>query len=395
MTETERAQRLKDKLKRAYPEARGLRCFSAGGRIELSGNHTDHQHGRVLAAAIEQSAVMAAFPADDGCITIHSEGYKPFTVSLDAPKEGLSGSTAALVLGVADGLLKRGYRVGGFCAVMDCEVRKGSGLSSSAAIEVLFGAAFNYLYNGGKIAPMELAKVGQYAENVWFGKPCGLLDQAACAHGGCVEMDFIDPSSPLVTPVSLDCVRESYEICVVYAGGDHSDLTDCYSAIVAELAQVSRFFGKSVLRQIPKDEFMDSLPALSEAVPHRAILRALHVYDENERVLAQCAALRRGDSLGFLRLVNASGDSSFMLLQNVCPDSIPDRSLALALALTREFLDGQGACRVHGGGFMGTILAFIPKARFAQYREFMEGVFGKGSVDAVSIRAQGGTELKS
>lgn len=376
--------------------ARGnLRLFSAPGRSEISGNHTDHQQGCVLAAAVTLDIVAAVSERADDRICLHSAGYAPLTLSVrDLQKHKQERNTSlALVRGIANYLVTHGYRVGGFDAYITSGVPKGSGLSSSAAYSVLIATIFSCLFNGARITPTEQALAAQYAENEYFGKPCGLMDQLACATGGFVAIDFAEPARPVVERVDCDLEAMGYAVCIVNAGGSHAGLTAEYAAIPAEMKSVAAVFGKPHLRQVDEAAFYEALPMLRGRVSDRAILRSMHFFDENVRVGQQAAALKRGDMESFRRLMLDSGDSSFRLLQNVCPADAAERSVALALALTERQLAGRGAWRIHGGGFAGTILALVPLELADAYAVEMERVFGAGCCYRLSIRPVGGVEI--
>ncbi|MEG0853611.1 MAG: galactokinase family protein, partial [Angelakisella sp.] len=348
---------------KTFGEGKGIALFSAPGRSEVGGNHTDHQHGRVLAAAVTMDMLAAVSPTDENEIRILSEGYPLCTVSLASlsPVKDEENSSAALIRGVAAGFVERGYRVGGFDATMSSQVPKGSGLSSSAAYEVLLGTILSYLYNNGEVSPVEIAQIGQYAENKYFGKPCGLMDQTASSVGGFVAIDFADPTAPVVQQIDCDLASLGYTICIVNAGGSHANLTPEYAAIPAEMKAVAAFFGKEVLREVDADVFMEKLPELRRQVPDRALLRAIHFFDENDRARAQAIALQNKDTERFLTLIRQSGESSEKLLQNIYPATGgEERSVSLALVLSQHLLHQKGAWRVHGGGFAGTIQAFVP-----------------------------------
>ncbi len=372
-----------------------VRFFSSPGRTEIGGNHTDHNHGRVLAASVNLDAIAVAGRTDDGRIVVYSEGYsRPFEIDLGdlkiVPEE--QGSTTALIRGIAYRLEQLGYRIGGFRACLTSDVLPGSGLSSSAAIEVLIGTIFNVLYNRNRIDARTLAKIGQYAENIFFGKPCGLMDQMAAAVGGIITIDFRNPESPLVEKVDFDMQAQGYSLLVVNTGGNHEDLTSDYAAVPAEMKAVALELGKAVCREITFEEFLEHLPRLRRKLGDRAVLRAYHFLQENERVVQQVQALRNGNFRHFLQLVRASGDSSFKWLQNIfTPRNVREQGITLALALTEEYLQriGEGACRVHGGGFAGTILVFLPDRAVADYQARMESVFGKNSVLRLQFRPQG------
>lgn len=370
--------------------------FSAPGRTELGGNHTDHQLGRVLAGAVSLDSRAAVAPTDRREIRVLSEGYPLCVISLDAlfSREEEKGRTAALVRGVAAGIREAGLEPRGFDAYVQSRVLPGSGLSSSAAFEVLMGTVLNGLC-GGRLDPVAIARIGQRAENLFFGKPCGLMDQTASAVGNIVAIDFENPEAPRVEPVDFDFSACGHALCIIDSGADHADLTDEYAAIPGELAAVCRALGKERLRQVSEAEFYARLPALRAAAGDRALLRAMHVFEENRRVDAQVAALRAGDFPAFLALVKQSGRSSWQYLQNVVPTgAIRHQELGLALALTERLLGGRGACRVHGGGFAGTLQAFVPLDMLEGFQEELEAVLGKGKCHVLSIRQEGGVRLE-
>lgn len=382
---------LKAKFERQYGRAAEY-IFSAPGRTELSGNHTDHQHGLVLAAAVTLDTKAAAAENNDGCIRVISEGYAPVTVPIDElemqPEE--RNTTAALVRGVAAGFLRRGYGVRGFDAYIVSDVLPGSGLSSSAAFEVLIGTVINAL-SGGALSPAEIARIGQYAENEYFGKPSGLMDQTASAVGGIVAIDFADPGAPVITPVEFDFAGCGYALCIIDSGADHAELTEEYAAITNELKAVCRLFGKKHLREVDEREFYARIAEVRRAAGDRAVLRAAHVFSENRRCAEETAALGNGDFERFLRLVSESGRSSWMYLQNVIPTgSTARQELAFALLLCERLLGGRGAFRVHGGGFAGTVQAFVPVDMLAGFRAGIDSVLGAGSCHVLSIRREGG-----
>lgn len=367
--------------------------FSAPGRTEISGNHTDHQHGCVLAATVNLKTTARVALNETGLIRVRSVGYAPVTVDLAdlsiRPEE--INTTAALVRGIAAAFRQRGAKLGGFDAAVSSTVLPGSGLSSSAAFEVLIGNILNTLFFESKLDAVEIARIGQYAENVYFGKPCGLMDQTASSVGGMVFIDFADPENPHVEKINFDFSATGHALCIIDTGADHADLTDEYAAITQELKNVCAFFGKEYLRDVPEDDFWRQLPALRAAVGDRPILRAIHVNNENRRVLMQKQALMGGDFDAFLRLVYESGKSSWCLLQNVIPKGqTKHQEVALALALTEKLLNGQGACRVHGGGFAGTIQAFVPMDQLDAFKTGMEEVLGAGRCHVLSIVPNGG-----
>lgn len=384
-------ERLDRWYKDSYAGTGTPRRFTAPGRTELGGNHTDHNHGKVLAAAVQLEASAVAEPLK-GRIEVRSGGWDTlFSIDLDnlAPRKEEEGKTEALLRGVAAEFQKRGHHVGGFRACVESSVLQGSGLSSSAAFEVLTGSILSSLYNDGTIAPAELAMVGQIAENVHFGKPCGLMDQMASALGGVITIDFRHPAAPEVRKLEVDFAKEGWSLCIVNTKGDHSDLTPDYAAIKGEMNQVAGHFGRTVLRDVPEASFYDELPSLAGRFSHRALLRAIHFFEEDHRVDAMVAALEAGRTQAYLDLVNASGRSSSQYLQNAySPKHLTQQPIPLALALTEKFLAGEGACRVHGGGFAGTIQAYVPLNRRRDYTKTMEAVFGPGSVIELSVRPE-------
>jgi len=404
-----------------FPETSGeFRLFTAAGRTELGGNHTDHNLGRVLAASIQLDQAAVVAPRKDSRIFFRSTGHPDVAISLtDAdgrpdlePKEHEKGTTEALVRGIAAEFAARGATVKGFTVNADSTVLPGSGLSSSAAVEVLFGRIINNLYHGGKCSSLEIAQIGRKAENVYFGKPCGLMDQCACAYGGAVAIDFADPASPLVKQLDADLTAAGLSLCVVNTGGSHADLTPDYAAIPAEMKAVAAFFGKETLRECDREAVENNAALLRQKLGDRALLRAIHFFDENERVAQMLAALeklsapesnsqdpsaRQEAMAHYLRLVNESGDSSWELLQNAySAHNVREQGVPAALAFTRNFLrktGGTGAYRVHGGGFAGTIQAYIPIPAIESYRALMDGLFGPGSLTVLRIRPVGAEEL--
>ena len=364
--------------------------FSAPGRTEISGNHTDHQHGCVMAAAVNREALAAV--AENGTMTVrlYSEGYGLLEIDLNDmtvhPEE--VNTTASLIRGVASKFQEYGLR--GFDAYVTSTVLSGSGLSSSAAFEVLVGTIFNHLLSAGKTA-IEIAQIGQYAENVYFGKPCGLMDQMASSVGNIIAIDFADPANPIVTPMAFDFATCGYSLCVIDSGAGHEDLTDEYAAITRELKQVCRIFGKEFLRDVEEDEFYDRIAEVRKVCGDRAVLRAIHVFAENKRVAAQRKALEENDFDTFLHYVKESGSSSWRLLQNVIPSGWKEhQEVAFALALAEKLLGGRGACRVHGGGFAGTIAAFVPADMLDGFKAGVEKALGEGSCHVMNIRKEGG-----
>ncbi len=369
---------------------------SAPGRTEVCGNHTDHNNGRVLAASVNLDTVAAIAPREDSIVTLYSAGYdKPFVVDVSDTTiyENEKESTYALIRGVAAKLQELGYKVGGFEASVTSTVFKGSGLSSSAAFEVMLVAAFDALYNGWVIDAKLNARISQFAENVYFGKPSGLLDQSASAVGGLVTMDFgVSPAT--VEALNYDFGAKGYAVCVVSAGGDHGNLTADYAAIPAEMKAVAAAMGKTVLSEVTKEELENAVPMLKGKVTDRAILRAFHFVDETERVVDAVKALREDDLHAFFKAVIGSGESSWKLLQNLYVAHSDNQEMPLALEMSRRMLEGRGAWRIHGGGFAGTILAFVPFDMLDTYAEKMNAVFGENATTVLAIRPEGAVCLK-
>ena len=379
-----------------FTDAEGVRFFSAPGRTEVCGNHTDHNHGKVMAAAIDLDAVACAARTDDNVIRVFSKGYPGDIIDLNdlTPQEKEREKSASLVRGVAARFKELGYHVGGFDAVTVNNVLKGSGMSSSASFEVLVGVALNYLYNDGRVSPVEIAHVAQYAENVFFGKPCGLMDQMACSVGGFVKIDFGDPDKPVIDPINFDFAGCGHSLCILDTRADHADLTFEYAAIRQEMEAVAGYFGKRCLRDTDEADVMNNLAALREKLGERPLLRAMHFYDDNRRVDAEAQALGKGDFETFKALTVASGRSSYMYNQNVFASSAPEsQPAALALALSERILQGRGAWRVHGGGFAGTIQAFVPNDLLDEYKTKTEALFGKDACYVLAIRPVGGCEV--
>jgi len=371
--------------------------FSAPGRTEISGNHTDHQHGCVLAGAVNLETVAQVEVNDTNIICVESEGYAPVSIAIDdlAIHEEEKNTTAALIRGVAANFAQRGAKLRGFDAKVRSTVLPGSGLSSSAAFEVLIGTIINELFYEKKCTAVEVAQIGQWAENVYFGKPCGLMDQTASSVGGMVFIDFNDPKNPVVERLDFDFAAAGHALCIIDSGADHADLTDEYAAIPGELKTVCAFFGKEVLRDIPEADFFEKLPQIRGKVSDRAILRAIHFYQENKRVQAQARALKDNDFDTFLRLATESGRSSWMYLQNITPAGYVDKqAVAVTLALCDTLLGGRGAFRVHGGGFAGTVQAFVPRDMLDGFKSGIEAVLGEGSCHVLSIRPEGGIRVK-
>lgn len=371
------------------------RFFSAPGRTEIGGNHTDHQRGRVLAAAVNLDTRAAVRPNGTDTIRILSQGYPLCTVTLDKlePMPDEINTTPALIRGVAARFRQLGCAVGGFDAYCESSVLPGSGLSSSAAYEVLVGTIINHLFFGGRISQPEIAQIGQYAENVFFGKPCGLMDQTASAVGNLVTIDFYDKEHPVIEPVDFDFSACGHALCIIDTRASHADLTDEYAAIPQEIKKVCAHFGKEVLTQIPENEFYAAIPALRAECGDRAVMRCIHFYQDNARVPRQVEALRSGDFDAFLALVTESGRSSWMNLQNVIPAGYKEhQDVAVSLALCEHYLAGRGAFRIHGGGFAGTVQAFVPFDLLDAFRAGVDAVLGEGACHVLSIRPQGGVE---
>ena len=373
------------------------RYFSAPGRTEIGGNHTDHQRGRVLAGAVNLDTVAAVKLNGTDTIRIQSKGYPLCVVELSqlTPVESEINTTPALVRGVAARFAQMGCQVKGFDAYCESTVLPGSGLSSSAAFEVLVGTIVNHLFWEGKATQPEVAQIGQYAENVFFGKPCGLMDQMASSVGNLVTIDFFDREKPVIEPVDFDFAACGHALCIIDSGADHADLTDEYAAVPGEMKAVAAHLGKEVLTQIDEKDFYNAIPELRKACGDRAVLRAIHFYQENARVPHQVAALREGNFDQFLSLVKQSGHSSYMYLQNVIPAGYKQhQDVAVALALCEHYLAGRGAYRVHGGGFAGTVQAFVPYDMLDAFVAGVDGVLGAGACHVLSIRPQGGVEME-
>ena len=373
------------------------RYFSAPGRTEVSGNHTDHQRGRVLAGAVNLDTVAAVRANGTKMIRIQSKGYPMCEVSLEAlePVESEINSTPALIRGVAARFVQMGCQVEGFDAYCESTVLPGSGLSSSAAYEVLIGTIINCMFFDGRVSQPEIAQIGQYAENVFFGKPCGLMDQTASAVGGLVTIDFADKNHPDIRPVNVDFGAYGHALCIIDSRADHADLTDEYAAVTLELKAICDHFGKEVTNEIPEDAFYTAIPVLREKCGDRAVMRAIHEYNENRRVVKQVACLESGDFEGFLKLTKESGYSSWMYLQNVIPAGyVKEQAMAVALGLCEHYLQGRGAYRVHGGGFAGTVQAFVPHDLLDQFKAGIDAALGEGACLVLNIRPHGGVEME-
>ncbi|MDO4182218.1 MAG: galactokinase family protein [Coriobacteriia bacterium] len=383
---------------REFGDAGDIIVVSAPGRTEIGGNHTDHQKGNVLAGSVNLDVVGCARPNGTDTVRIISENYSREEVDLRelTPRPEEINNTPALVRGIAAAISARGFEVGGFDAYMTSNVPVGSGLSSSAAFEIAVGTIANRLFCGDELDAVEIAKIGQYAENVYFGKPCGLLDQVAASVGGVVGVDFANPEEPAVTKVDFDMDASGLALCIIDTGGDHKELTGVYAAIPDEMGSIAEQFGKSVLSEVPEEEFMERLAELRETCGDRAVLRAMHFFGENRRALQEMQAINEGRFDDFLKLVNASGNSSAKYLQNVWAGIHLDRQeIVVALALAEKLLEGQGAVRVHGGGFAGTIQAFVPKEMLEGFKAGIEKVFGEDTCHVLKIRPAGGVVILS
>lgn len=373
-----------------------VEIYSAPGRSEIGGNHTDHQLGRVLAASINLDAIAIVAKKENG-VVLKSEGYPMINVSLAdlLPKKEEEGTSEGLIRGVAAKLKEEGYEIGGFEAYVTSDVLNGAGMSSSAAFEVLTGNILSGLYNEGKVSPVLIAQAGQYAENVFFGKPCGLMDQMASSVGNLIFIDFADVKNPVIKKVNVNFEDFDHSLCIIDTKGSHADLTDEYAAIPEEMKKVAAYFGKEVLHQIDKNEFYIHIPEIRKVAGDRAVLRAMHWFEETDRVIDQVNALEKEDFEGFKSLIKASGDSSFKYLQNVYSvKNLSRQEMAVGLAFSDVILKGRGVSRVHGGGFAGTIQAFVPHNDTDAYIALMESVFGKGCCYVLSIRDCGGTEIR-
>lgn len=370
--------------------------YSAPGRSEIGGNHTDHQRGHVLAAGINLDAIAIVSQTDDGMIRIKSDGYDMLTIDTKtlAPVESEKETTAALIKGVAAGMEQHGFRIGGFQAYVTSDVLIGAGLSSSAAFEVLIGTILSGLYNDMQVSPIEIAIISQYAENVYFGKPCGLMDQMACSVGSLVHIDFGDAAKPVVEKVEFDLDKAGYSLCITDTKGSHVNLTADYAAIPAEMKAVAGMFGKEVLTEVSEDKILTDIPQIRQALGDRALLRALHFYEENKRVMVEVNALKTTDIKTFLDTVKASGASSFQYLQNVYTNhDITSQNMSVALAVSDITLGSDGTSRVHGGGFAGTIQAFVKNTAVETYKKTMDAVFGEDSCKVLKIRKYGGMKV--
>ncbi|MCL2277432.1 MAG: galactokinase [Treponema sp.] len=422
-TQQKRYSQLASKMQSDFPKSElentcdGLRLFSSPGRTELAGNHTDHNRGKVLAASIQLDNAAVILKRNDNVVFLRSTGFSDVKIKLTdnkgnfdlQPKPEETGKTEALIRGIAAEFHKRGCPVGGFSANAESTVLPGSGLSSSAALETLIGRIFDSLYGEGMRSPLEISRIGQIAENNYFGKPCGLMDQTACATGGAAAIDFKNTENPIVKKIKFNPDAAGYSLCVVNTGGNHADLTADYASIPSEMKSVAAYFGKSVLREINKETVLSSARKIRQKLGDRALLRSLHFFDENERVNTMTLVLQAIENIKrkkeivdafkvYLNQINESGESSWQILQNVySPNNPADQGITTALALTRDFIKQQcshnGAYRVHGGGFAGTIQAYVPVNAMSEYTKYMETIFGAGSVTPLTIRQTGATEI--
>ena len=373
-----------------------VEIYSAPGRSEVGGNHTDHQHGEVLAASINLDAIAIVKPLDEAVVKIISKGYDMITVNLDniGLMENEKETTLSLIKGVLYKMTEMGYKIGGFQAYITSDVLIGAGLSSSAAYETLIGTIISGLYNDMKVSAIEIAMIGQYAENVYFGKPCGLMDQMACSVGNMVHVDFADINNPKVEKVTFDLNKYEYSLCITDTKGSHADLTADYAAVPEEMKKVAAFFGKEVLLGLAVDDILENIVKVREQVGDRGVLRAIHFIRENERVQKEVSYLSDEDIVGFLKTVAASGNSSYKYLQNVYSNAdVQHQNVSLALAISEDFLGDNGVSRVHGGGFAGTIQAFVKNDIVTEYQKIMDKVFGQGACSVLKIRKYGGMKV--
>ena len=381
-----------------FGSEREISLFSVAGRSEISGNHTDHNCGKVLAASIDLDIIAAASPRDDMRINIKSERFPMDEVDITAPTvdESLYYTSKSIISGMCSGFLKYGHKVGGYDAYTTSNVFKGSGLSSSAAFEDMVGLILNGFYNNGEVENAEIAKIAQYSENVFFGKPSGLMDQTACAVGGFVAIDFKNPAAPIIEKLPFDLSAAGYNLCIVNTGGNHADLNEDYASVPADMKKIASYFGKQVLREVSLDEILGNIKALRAFAGDRAIMRAIHFKNENERVAAQTAALKEGNLDEFFAGVMASGNSSFKYLQNVYTvKNVHEQGLSLALCLAEIALSGKRAAwRVHGGGFAGTIQAFVANEDVPVFKKTLDGAFGEGATTVLKVRPYGAIRIE-
>jgi galactokinase len=371
--------------------------FSSPGRTEIGGNHTDHNYGRVLAGAVNLDNIAVAAPNGTNTVRVQSVGYPKFEVDLNnlSPNKDEFFTSASLIRGISARLKELGFKIGGFDCVIDGNVPKGSGLSSSASFEVLIGAIISHLFNEGKLDPIQNAIIGQYAENVYFGKPCGLMDQTACSVGNLITIDFKDPSQPIVKKVDFDFLATGFALVITDTGGNHADLNDEYASLPTDMKAVAAELGAKVLREVTLDQVVEIMPRIREKTGDRAILRAYHFQGDNQRVVEQVAALEANDFKSFLGMVIESGYSSYMYNQNIFPvNNVREQGVSLGLMLSEMILKGKGAWRVHGGGFAGTIQAFVPQDLLDKYVDTLEHLYGKGSCHKLFIRQKGSVKVE-
>lgn len=391
----ERYQKAVEKFEELYG-AGEAEIYSAPGRSEVGGNHTDHQHGEVLAASINLDAIGIVRKKEEPVIELLSEGYEKITVDLSdlEKREEEEGTSVGIIRGMAYGLKQNGHEIGGFQAYVTSDVLNGAGMSSSAAFETLVGTIISGLYNNMEISPVEIAQVAQYAENVFFGKPCGLMDQMACSVGGLIHIDFKDPKNPVVEKVEVDFGAYEHSLCITDTKGSHADLTDDYAQIPQEMKKVAEFFGKEFLREVDEKDFYHNIAKLQKECGDRAVLRSLHFFEEEKRVEQEVAALKNGNFSEFLQTVKSSGNSSFNYLQNVYTNKdVQNQGVSIGLAVSESILGNHGVSRVHGGGFAGTIQAFVENGFVENYREMLDSVFGEGSCHVLKVRPFGGIKV--
>lgn len=392
----ERYIRAIDRFTELFPSEKEIEIYSAPGRSEVCGNHTDHQNGMVLATSINLDAIAIVAKAEELVIRLVSGDFPMEEVDVAdlSMKEEEQSTTTALIRGVAAGMKERGHKVGGFTAYITSDVLMGAGMSSSAAFESLIGTILSGLYNDMKVSSIEIAQIGQYAENIYFGKPCGLMDQMACSVGGMIFIDFKEKEHPEVRQVHTDFEKAGLSLCIVDTKGSHADLTPDYAAVPAEMNQVAQALGREHLREVPRETFFKELPKLWKETSGRAVLRAIHFYEEEERVLRGVKSLEESDYPGFLSVIRASGDSSAKYLQNIySPKDVDSQNVTVALAVSESVLGENGVCRVHGGGFAGTIQAFVKNEAVAAYKEQIEAIYGDDSCHVLKVRLQGGIRV--
>ena len=392
----ERYIRAIDRFTELFPSEKEIEIYSAPGRSEVCGNHTDHQNGMVLATSINLDAIAIVAKAEEPVIRLVSGDFPREEVDVAdlSMKEEEQSTTTALIRGVAAGMKERGHKVGGFTAYITSDVLMGAGMSSSAAFESLIGTILSGLYNDMKVSSIEIAQIGQYAENIYFGKPCGLMDQMACSVGGMIFIDFKEKEHPEVRQVHTDFEKAGLSLCIVDTKGSHADLTPDYAAVPAEMNQVAQALGREHLREVPRETFFKELPKLWKETSGRAVLRAIHFYEEEERVLRGVKSLEESDYPGFLSVIKASGDSSAKYLQNIySPKDVDSQNVTVALAVSESILGENGVCRVHGGGFAGTIQAFVKNEAVAAYKEQTEAIYGDDSCHVLKVRLQGGIRV--